>query len=100
MDKKRPTGRRKNISGYGKGSDIHGSGLNTGPVGNSHPDNFRPVTHKIEETGRRPAGRGVKRSGGALSLAAILALLLFGGNSLFGGDSQESYYQQTPAPTV
>ena len=100
MDKKRPTGRRKNISGYGKGSDIHGSGLNTGPVGNSRPDNFRPVTHKIEETGRRPAGRGVKRSGGALSLAAILALLLFGGNSLFGGDSQESYYQQTPAPTV
>lgn len=100
MDNKRPTGRKKNISGHGKTSDIHGSGLNTGPVGNGRTDSFNPSTHKIEETGRRSSGRGVKRSGGVLPLAAIIALLLFGGNSLFGGDSQEVTYQATPAPTV
>ena len=99
MENKRPTGHKKNVTGSGKSVYRRGEGLGTGPVTNSRPDNFGSQTQPIQETGRRGSGRNVKRGGGALSILAIAALLLFGGNDLFGGGS-DSYTVQTPAPTA
>ena len=105
MENKRPTGHKKNVSGTGKSVYRRGEGLGTGPVTGSRPDNFTSNTQSIHETGRRNTGRNVKRGGGALSLLAIAALLLFGGNSLFGGDTDSyTYTTQTcqhgdPYPT-
>ena len=99
MENKRPTGHRKNVSGTGKSVYRRGEGLGTGPVTNSRPDNFGSNTQSIHETGRKTTGRNVKRGGGALSLIAIAALLLFGGGDLLGGGS-DSYTTQTPAPTA
>ena len=78
MENKRPTGHKKNVSGTGKSVYRRGEGLGTGPVTGSRPDNFTSNTQSIHETGRRNTGRNVKRGGGALSLLAIAALLLFG----------------------
>ena len=100
MENNRPTGRKKNVTGTGKSVYRRGEGLGTGPVGNSRPDNFGSDTQSIHETGRKTSGRNVKRGGGALSLLAIAALLLFGGNNLFGGESTETYTPQQPAPTA
>lgn len=95
MENKRPTGHRKNVTGSGKSVYRRGNGLGTGPVTDSRPNNFGSQTHQIQETGRKPSGRNVKRGGGALSILAIAALLLFGGNDLFGGSDQ---YESTPVP--
>ena len=101
MENKRPTGHKKNVSGTGKSVYRRGEGLGTGPVTGSRPDNFTSNTQSIHETGRRNTGRNVKRGGGALSLLAIAALLLFGGNSLLGGDTDSyTYTTQTPTPTA
>ena len=77
MENKRPTGRKRNVTGTGKPVYRRGEGLGNGPVGNGRPDNFSGPVHKVEVTGKTGSGRGVKR-GGALSLVAIAALLLFG----------------------
>ena len=100
MENNRPTGRKKNVTGTGKSVYRRGEGLGTGPVGNSRPDNFGSNTQSIHETGRKTSGRNVKRGGGALSLLALAALLVFGGNNLFGGESTETYTPQQPAPTA
>ncbi|MBQ9663983.1 MAG: peptidase C11 [Oscillospiraceae bacterium] len=98
MENKRPTGHKKNVTGSGKSVYRRGEGLGTGPIGNGGPNNFGSNTQNIQETGRKTSNRTVKRSGGALSLVAIAALLLFGGNNLFGGEPTETY--QTPTPTA
>ena len=101
MENKRPSGHRKNVSGTGKSVYRRGEGLGTGPVTNSRPDNFGSNTQSIHETGRRTSGRNMKRGGGALSLLAIVALLLFGGGHLLGGETDSyTYTTQTPAPTA
>ena len=98
MENKRPTGHKKNVTGTGKSVYRRGEGLGTGPIGSSRPDNFGSNTQNIQETARKSSGRTVRRSGGALSLIAIAALLLFGGNSLFGEETPQTY--QTPTPTA
>ena len=101
MENKRPTGRKKNVTGTAKPIGRKGDGLGTGPVGNSRPDNFSGVSHKIDVTGSSNSGRGIKRSGGPLTLIAIVAALLIGGPSLFGGNDSgyDTYVTPTPAPT-
>ena len=100
MENKRPTGRKRNVTG--KADSIHrrGEKLGTGPVGNSHPDNFGGKTENIHVTGKTGSGRNLKRGGSALSLVAIAALLLFGGNNLLGGGSGSGAPVSAPAPTA
>ena len=100
MDNKRPTGRKRNVTG--KADSIHRreENLGTGPVGNSRPDNFHGKTENIEFTGKTGSGRNLKRGGGALSLIAIAALLLFGGNNLLGGGTNTGAPVSTPVPTA
>ena len=101
-NKQRPSGRKKNVTGSGKSIYKRGEGLGTGPVGNTGgPQNFN-TSHKVEETGRKSSGRGITRGGGALTLIAIAAALIFGGNGLLGGGggSQVSYGTPTPQPTA
>ena len=94
----RPGGRKRNVTGKAGPIQRKGSGLGTGPVGNGRPDNFPDKPEPIFESRRTGTGRTVKR-GGALSLVAIAALLLFGGGNLFGG-SEETVTYQTPVPTA
>ena len=94
MENNRPTGRKRNITGKGKSVYRRGAGLGGGPLENSQPDNFNKVTHTIEESHRMNSGRAIKRGGGTLTLLAIAAALLFGGN-LFGGS--DNSYQSPPA---
>ena len=99
MENKRPTGRKRNVTG--KADSIHrrGENLGTGPVGNSHPNNFGGKTENIHVTGKTGSGRNLKRGGSALSLVAIAALLLFGGNNLLGGgQAAELLYQPLHRP--
>ena len=100
MENKRPTGRKRNVTG--KADSIHrrGENLGTGPVGNSRPDNFGGKTEDIQFTGKPNSGRNLKRGGGALSLVAIAALLLFGGNNLLGGGTGTGTPVSTPVPTA
>lgn len=74
MERNRPRGREKNISGHGKGVGRRGDGLGTGPVGNgSRPPQFG---------GTSCGGSGrPTRSGGKASPLRILLLLLL----LLGG---------------
>ncbi len=97
-NKQRPSGRRKNVTGSGKPVYRRGEGLGTGPVGNSGPQNFN-TSHRVEETGGRRTGRGITRGGGALTLIAIAAALIFGSGNLFGG-SEVNYSTPTPKPTT
>lgn len=99
MENKRPSGRKRNVTG--KADSIHrkGTDLGTGPVGNSRPENFSGKTENINVTGRPSSGRNLKRGGGALSLVAVLALLLFGGNNLLGNSGTPAP-AVTPSPTV
>ena len=96
----RPTGRKKNVTQNGKSVYRRGEGLGTGPVGNGQAENFSGKTEKIEFSGKTGSGRNIKRGGGALSLVAIAALLLFGGNNLLGGGSGSTVTTATPAPTA
>lgn len=70
MERNRPRGREKNITGGGKGVHRRGQGLGTGPVGEGS-DGFggRP-------SGGRPSGGGQTRSGRGSSPLTILLLLL------------------------
>ncbi|MBR2782235.1 MAG: peptidase C11 [Oscillospiraceae bacterium] len=112
----RPNGREKNVTGTGKSVYRRGEGQGTGPVGSSSGHNAsngpRPTG-----TGSRPTGSGQQysgggqrttRSGGKISIIAIIAALLLGGggfglNSLLGGDSAQqpstgfSDYTNTPS---
>ena len=74
----RPSGRKRNVTGKADPIKKKGQGLGTGPVGSSKPGSFAPKTEAIHETRPSASGRSVKRGGGALSIIAIAALLLFG----------------------
>ena len=70
MERNRPRGREKNITGGGKGVHRRGQGLGTGPVGEgSGGFGGRP-------SGGRPSGGGQTRSGRGSSPLTILLLLL------------------------
>lgn len=100
MDNKRPTGRKRRVTG--KANEIHRreEDLGIGQINNVRPDNFGGKTENIGVTGKTGSGRGLKRGGGALSLVAVLALLLFGGNNILGGGSGSTVSTATPVPTA
>ncbi len=94
MENNRPTGRKRNVSGKGKSVYRRGNGLGSGPLeNNSRPGNFNDAVQSVQESRKTGSGRNVKRGGGALTLIAIVAALLFGGN-IFGGGSDENYTVQ------
>ena len=85
MEPKRPTGRKKNITGQGKDVKRRGSGLGTGPVGG---------VGRVPTGGAKPSssGGGTTRTtkGGMSKLIIILLVALLGGGGgisslLFGG---------------
>ncbi len=95
----RPRSREKHVTGGGAGVHRRGSGLGTGPVGGSSPQ-------QIGGTGAG-SGSGQKRSGGPSLLTIIigLAVLLLGGGggmSMLGGGQSttpyESQQQQNSSP--
>ena len=80
--------------------------LNTGKVGNADYSGRKTPGHgpalNNKASGKGRTSRGITRAGGGLGLAAILALLLFGGNAFGGGGSSPSPTQApkpTPTPT-
>ncbi|MBR6408457.1 MAG: peptidase C11 [Clostridia bacterium] len=94
----RPRGRQKHVTGSGNDINIHGSGLNTGPVG--RPDGYSGRNDGSQQYSGSSRGRGI----GLIAVIAIVALLLFGGGGLslgglFGGDPGGSVSTtQTPVP--
>ena len=79
MDRERPRGREKNVTGQGSGLGRRGSGLGTGPVGSKDGYSGR---------GSGSGGGGRITRGAGLSLPVIIVIVLvylFGGN--FGGGS-------------
>lgn len=82
MDKNRPTGRKKNVTGSTGGVSRRGSGLGTGPVG---------TTNGRKNSGGSSAGSsgsGMARKAGGSSLGVIVLLVLFFlGKSFLGGGS-------------
>ncbi|MCQ2540121.1 MAG: clostripain-related cysteine peptidase [Acetatifactor sp.] len=100
MDNNRPRSREKNVTGGGPGVHKRGSGLGTGPVGNSGRPGGSGGFHS---TGGSGGGKAPLRAGGSLSIVVIiiiLALKFMGGNggsssgvdvgSLLGGGSTTS----------
>lgn len=86
----RPHGRKRHDSG--KEAEVHkrDQGLGTGLSGNGISGNHR-----------KPGMSGVTKGGGAISILAIIAFLLFGGNGMFGGSTSPGTTPQTPSqPTV
>ena len=91
----RPRGRQRNVTGRGKSVNRRGSGLGTGPVGNTGGYSGRPGRGGSvggSNGGGRPVrsgGRGNRSGGGLIKIIVILAVLLFGGGtglgSLLGG---------------
>ena len=91
----RPTGRQKNITGYGKNIKRRGSGLGTGPVGKTG----RTPQFSSGGTSRRSSTRSGGSFGGGKLIWIILALLLGGGGgigTLLSGGSQTPEYTYTP----
>ena len=86
MEKNRPRGREKNVTGSGKSVYKRGEGLGSGPVGSSSGHSGRG-----DGGGRR--GSAVTR-GGAISLPVIIiaVLLFFMKGGLGGGSADSSYY--------
>ena len=84
MAPNRPQGRERNVTGTGKGVYRRGSGLNTGPVGQSGDS---------QTGGQRSGGRS---RGGSGSLILVLLVLLLGG----GGAGVFSSVNQDGGETV
>ena len=95
----RPRGREKNISGPGKSINRRGTGLGTGPVGDSGGYQGRPGGNKRPNggefrkaegtgfpTGNRNSGGNVTRSGGGgmMKLIIIALVVLLGGGGSVG----------------
>ena len=82
MDRERPRGRERNVTGQGTGLGRRGDGLGTGPAGSKDGYSGR---------GSGSGGGGGKITRGAgLSLPVIIIIVLvymFGGGNLFGGSS-------------
>ena len=80
MDRERPRGRDKNVTGQGTGLGRRGSGLGTGPVGSKDGYSGRG-------SGSGGSGRKITRGAGLSLPVIILAIIvyMFGGGNLFGG---------------
>lgn len=80
MDRQRPRGREKNITGPAKKVEKRGEGMHTGPVGGlgGHSPNGG--------TGNSPGTRstGTRSGGGMMKIIALLAVLLLGGGGGLG----------------
>lgn len=85
MNNQRPRGREKHVIDSKKTVQKRGSGLGTGPVGSSHPEN------KPNPQTRNTSGN-VTRSGGISKILLLLAVLLFGG----GGALMGNPFSQAP----
>ena len=83
MDRERPRGREKNVTGQGSGLGRRGDGLGTGPVGSK--DGY---SGRGSGTGAG-GGRRITRGAGLSLPVIIIAIIayLFGGGNLFGGGS-------------
>ncbi len=86
MEKNRPRGREKNVSGSSKGVHKRGEGLNTGPVGNTEGYSSKGNGVKGNGTkGNGVRGNGVRGNGtrgngkSPLSIILIILTLLLGG---------------------
>ncbi len=74
-----PEGRKKRVTGVGKGVHKKGAGLGTGPVGSG--------MHQMNSHGPIPDGphRGGRRRSPLSFLLILIVVALFGGTSMFGG---------------
>lgn len=88
MANNRPRARQKYVTGGSKGVKRRGSGLGTGPVGDSRPSG------SMSSSGGGYSGRGTRSSGGKgsmLMIIIVVAVLLLGGGGglagLLGGGS-------------
>lgn len=88
MDRNRPRGREKNVTGQGTGLGRRGSGLGTGPVGSSDGYGGRG-------SGGGGGGRRVTRGAGLSIPLVVIAIIayLFSANSPFGGNSGAYEYE-------
>ena len=85
MDRERPRGRDKNVTGQGSGLGRRGSGLGTGPVGSGDGYSGRG-------SGGSGSGRRITRGAGLSLPIIILAVIVYmlGGGNLLGGSGGES----------
>lgn len=98
MDRQRPRGREKNITGPAKKVEKRGEGMHTGPVGGlgGHSPNGG--------TGNSPGTRstGTRSGGGMMKIIALLAVLLLGGGgglgALLGGQHGQAPGTSQSAP--
>ena len=90
MESNRPRGREKNVTGPGTGVHKRGSGLGTGPVGES--GGYAERREQRQSAGTRSGGT----RGGSKLIALLLALLLGGGGGLF---ALQGGQQSQPAPS-
>lgn len=92
MDRQRPRGREKNITGPAKKVEKRGEGLHTGPVGGlgGHSPNGG--------TGNSPGTRstGTRSGGGMMKIIALLAVLLLGGGGGLGALLGGGQHGQAP----
>ena len=93
MADNRPRGRKRNVTGQGKGVHLRGEGLGTGPVGSG----------SVPHGGGSPGGGGGQRNGrgmGGLPLIIVIIIALLGGGGslsglLGGGSSSSGGYSST-----
>ncbi len=78
MPTNRPTGRKRNVTGGGKGIGRRGSGLGTGPVGSPRPG------QAAGGSSHRTSGGTTRSGGGGLKLILIILALLLGGGGAGG----------------
>ena len=91
----RPAGRQRTGGGMGNSVSTHGAGLGTGPVGKS--DGY-------QQRRQGGSGGGQQRSGGSRGLGkgsilivlVLIAVAIFGGKGLFGGNNDVDI----PAPSA
>ena len=86
MDRERPRGREKNVTGEGSGLGRKGSGLGTGPVGSKDGYSGRG------SSSGGGGGRKITRGAGLSLPVIIIAILayMFGGGNMFGGGGNQS----------
>ena len=80
MDRERPRGREKNVTGQGTGLGRRGNGLGTGPVGSQDG-------YSGKGSGSGGGGRRITRGAGLSLPVIILAIIVYmlGGGNLLGG---------------
>ncbi len=100
MDKNRPRGREKNVTGPGKTIQKRGEGLGSGPVGEAGG-----YSGRTEQKSSSTRSTGTRRPGGMQLIILLLAVLLGGGGGLSallgggqtGAPAAPPSQQQTPS---